>query len=90
MGLPQVVRWMELNLVQKQTQTLSPLMMQSMEILQMGTQELMEFVDKTLQENPVLEQETSLTRGRGGRPLSAKAGMAGEQRPAEPYLLPAG
>ncbi|MFR1846898.1 MAG: RNA polymerase sigma-54 factor, partial [[Clostridium] scindens] len=48
---------MELNLVQKQTQTLSPLMMQSMEILQMGTQELMEFVDKTLQENPVLERE---------------------------------
>ena len=48
---------MELNLVQKQTQTLSPMMVQSMEILQMGAQELTEFVDKTLQENPVLERE---------------------------------
>ncbi|WP_252192547.1 hypothetical protein [Pseudoflavonifractor sp. MCC625] len=54
---------MELNLVQKQTQTLSPLMMQSMEILQMGTQELMEFVDKTLQENPVLEREDRFDSG---------------------------
>lgn len=54
---------MELNLVQKQTQTLSPLMMQSMEVLQMGTQELMEFVDKTLQENPVLEREDRFDSG---------------------------
>ena len=31
---------LELNLTQKQVQTLSPQMMQSMEILQMGSQEL--------------------------------------------------
>ena len=55
---------MELNLVQKQTQTLSPMMVQSMEILQMGAQELTEFVDKTLQENPVLEREEQFDSGR--------------------------
>lgn len=48
---------MELKVVQKQAQVLSPMMIQSMEILQMGAQELAEFVEKTLQENPVLEAE---------------------------------
>ena len=48
---------MELGMMQKQVQTLSPLMMQSMEILQMGTQELREYVEKTVQENPVLDAE---------------------------------
>ena len=33
---------MELNMTQKQIQTLSPQMMQAMEVLQMGTQELLE------------------------------------------------
>lgn len=55
---------MELRIVQKQVQTLSPQMIQSMEVLQMGTQELMEFVDKTLQENPVLERENNKTEER--------------------------
>ena len=55
---------MELNLVQKQTQTLSPMMVQSMEILQMGAQELTEFVDRGLQENPVLEREEQFDSGR--------------------------
>ena len=36
---------MELNLTQKQVQTLSPQMMQSMEILQMGSQELLEYIE---------------------------------------------
>ena len=48
---------MELNLTQKQTQTLSPQMMQSMEILQMGSQELLEYIEEAVQENPVLEPE---------------------------------
>ena len=48
---------MELNLSQKQTQTLSPQMMQSMEILQMGSQELLEYIEEAVQENPVLEPE---------------------------------
>ncbi len=39
----------------KQTTTLSPQMMQSMEILQMGTQELLEHIQDLVQENPVLE-----------------------------------
>ena len=48
---------MELNLTQKQVQTLSPQMMQSMEILQMGSQELLEYIEEAGQENPVLEPE---------------------------------
>lgn len=48
---------MELNMAQKQTQTLSPQMMQSMEILQMGSQELLEYIEDAVQENPVLEME---------------------------------
>ena len=50
---------MELNLSQKQTQTLSPQMMQSMEVLQMGSQELLEYIEEAVQENPVLEPEES-------------------------------
>lgn len=46
---------MELNMQMKQSQTLSPQMMQSMEILQMGSQELLEYIEEVAQENPVLE-----------------------------------
>lgn len=48
---------MELNMSLKQTQTLSPQMMQSMEILQMGSQELLEYIEDKVQENPTLELE---------------------------------
>ena len=48
---------MELSMSMKQTQTLSPQMMQSMEILQMGSQELLEYIQDQVQENPVLEME---------------------------------
>lgn len=48
---------MELTLELKQTQKLSPQMIQSMNILQMGTIELQEYVEKTLLENPALELE---------------------------------
>ena len=48
---------MELNMSQKQTQSLSPQMMQSMEVLQMGSQELLEYIEEAVQENPVLEPE---------------------------------
>lgn len=48
---------MELTLELKQTQKLSPQMIQSMNILQMGTTELQEYVEKTLLENPALELE---------------------------------
>ncbi len=46
---------MDLSLVTKQIQTLSPQMMQSMEILQMGSQELLDHIQDLVQENPVLE-----------------------------------
>ena len=48
---------MNLSQQQKQQQTLTPQMMQSMEILQMGTQELLTHIEETLQENPVLEPD---------------------------------
>lgn len=47
----------------KQTQTLSPQMMQSMEILQMGSQELLEYIQDQVQENPVLEMEEKYGKG---------------------------
>ncbi|MCI8526913.1 MAG: RNA polymerase factor sigma-54 [Oscillospiraceae bacterium] len=53
---------MELNMTQKQTQTLSPQMMQSMEILQMGSQELLEYIEEAVQENPVLEPSENYDR----------------------------
>ncbi len=46
---------MELSMVQKQGQTLSPQMIQSMEVLQMSSQELLEYLENAFQENPVLE-----------------------------------
>lgn len=48
---------MKLEVQLKQTQTLSPQMLQAMTILQMGTQELSEYIEEQLQENPVLESE---------------------------------
>lgn len=46
----------------KQTQTLSPQMMQSMEILQMGSQELLEYIEELVQENPTVEVEENYSR----------------------------
>ena len=54
---------MELSMSMKQTQTLSPQMMQSMEILQMGSQELLEYIQDQVQENPVLEMEEKYGEG---------------------------
>lgn len=53
---------MELNMTLKQTQTLSPQMMQSMEILQMGSQELLEYIEELVQENPTVEVEENYSR----------------------------
>ncbi len=50
---------MELNMNLRQAQTLSPQMLQSMEILQMGSQELLEYIEEAVQENPVLEMDES-------------------------------
>ena len=54
---------MELSMSMKQTQTLSPQMMQSMEILQMGSQELLEYIQDQVQENPLLEMEEKYGKG---------------------------
>ena len=53
---------MNLDISVKQTQTLSPQMIQAMKILQMGTQELAEYVEEAAQENPVLELEIDYGR----------------------------
>lgn len=46
----------KLELTIKQSQKLSPKMLQSTRILQMDTQELGEFINRALEENPVLER----------------------------------
>lgn len=43
----------------KQELSLSPQMMQTMKILQMGSQELVEFIHQAVQENPVLDMQES-------------------------------
>lgn len=48
---------MELNLSQTQTLALSPQMLQSMKVLQMGVQELLNYLEEASQENPLLELE---------------------------------
>ena len=47
--------FLDIQITQKQVQTLTPQMILSMEILQMGAQELLERIETTVQENPVLE-----------------------------------
>lgn len=47
----------ELNLDLKLSQTLSPQMVQAMQVLQMGAQELQDYIQEALLENPVLEAE---------------------------------
>ena len=56
----------------KQIQTLSPQMLQSMEILQMGSQELLEYIEEQVQENPVLEMEERYGRGNESSVLQRK------------------
>lgn len=53
---------MALSLELKQKQQLTPKMIQTMEILQMGTLELQEHVESLLLENPVLELESESLR----------------------------
>ena len=52
---------LSLNPTLKQTQTLSPQMIQAVNLLQMGTMELREYLREELQENPVLEVEEQLS-----------------------------
>ena len=49
------------HLQQKQTQSLAPRMIQSMEILQMPLVELQERIEQELSENPMLELSRSCT-----------------------------
>ena len=63
---------MELGLENRQTQSLSPQMMQSMKILQMDTQELSVFLAELIQENPVLEPGEAPARTDG---VSEPAGI---------------
>lgn len=57
-----VNREMELSLAQKQKQVLSAQMIQSVKVLQMGAQELLQYVQETVEENPMLELEDPYSR----------------------------
>lgn len=61
---------MRQSLEPKQVQKLSPQMIQSMAILQMGTQELREYTESLMLENPVLERDAD--RERYGAPAPAR------------------
>lgn len=71
---------MELILEQKQLQKLSPQMIQSMEILQMSTLELHEYVEEQLVENPVLEREEVRTGEEGSQLLHKLEWLAANSR----------
>lgn len=64
---------MDLNMNIKQTQTMSPQMIQSIKLLQMGSMELREYIQEQLEENPTLDAEESVPlstfsqEGTGGR-----------------------
>lgn len=70
----------------KQELWLTPQLLQSMEVLQMNAQELLEHVNAALEENPVLEREESAAKGREYARLRAQAVWldAGETRQREP------
>lgn len=63
---------MELSQTLKQAQALSPQMIQSMEILQMSSQELLEHIEELAQENPVVETEHHVTPFNGADDLQRK------------------
>ena len=71
---------MELSLQIKQTQKLSPQMIQTMEILQMGNQELQEYVDELLLENPVLERDGAGDHGSADELLRRMEWLVGDSR----------
>ena len=79
---------MDVLLEQKQVQKLSPQMIQSMEILQMGTAELQEYVEELLLENPVLEREESPAQEEAGSLLLGRlewlAARSSRERGAPP------
>ena len=55
-----------MELIQNQKQSLSPQMIQSMKVLQMGLQELREYIVDAIQENPMLELPESGGADAGG------------------------
>lgn len=71
---------MELSLEQKQIQKLSPQMIQSMEILQMSTLELHEYLEEQLMENPILEREETYAREEGSQLLHKLEWLAANSR----------
>lgn len=58
---------MDLTLRPKQTQTLSPQMVQSMNLLQMDAMELRDYLQEQFQENPALELEPPVRPAEGDR-----------------------
>lgn len=71
---------MDLILEQKQIQKLSPQMIQSMEILQMSTLELHEYLEEQLMDNPVLEREDTYSHEEGTQMLQKLEWLASTSR----------
>ncbi|MGN0968627.1 MAG: RNA polymerase factor sigma-54 [Oscillospiraceae bacterium] len=72
---------MDVILEQKQVQKLSPQMIQSMEILQMSSADLQEYVEELLLENPVLEREETPPVEEGSQLLGRLEWLAAHSRP---------
>lgn len=63
---------MKNDLSQKQEQRLSPQVIQTIEILQMGTQELLDFISEASQSNPVIENDDLIAPKDCGGSLSSR------------------
>lgn len=68
---------MRLELRQKQKQILTEKMIQSVEILQMTSQELKEYVNEVMLENPVVELDEHVNENTGTEDKTGKLGETG-------------
>lgn len=76
---------MELSLLNKQAPVLSPQMIQSGKILQMGSLELLEYVTEAIQENPVLEFPEDQGRDREFEQMRKRLEWLESSNPQERY-----
>ena len=66
----------------RQELKLTPQLLQSMEILQMNSQELLEYLNKVSEENPVVEQEDSSALRSASEALRQKASWTASPCPS--------
>lgn len=78
---------MDIILSQKQEQILSPQMIQTLRVLQMGSQELLDYIEDAAQENPVLEL-TEAARTDEDRQLQKEAAWLDREEQQTRYRQP--